>query len=228
MFDLHHLISLYGVIAGYVIIFTVIFAETGLFFGFFLPGDSILFPAGVLASQGFFNIYWLCVVAFIAAVAGNTVGYFFGKHFGKKLFTRDDSLLFHKNHITTAREFYKKHGGKTILLARFIPIIRTFGPIVAGVSDMPFASFLGYSTLGAIIWAIGLPLAGYSLGKLIGENVDIYLLPIIALIIFLSLLPGIYHGVNTKEKRTKIRAFLKKRKSHYTCLFNALFDFRKK
>jgi membrane-associated protein len=210
MFDIQHIVSAYGIIAGYIILFSIIFAETGLFFGFFLPGDSILFPAGVLASQGFFNIYWLCILSFIAAVLGNAVGYLFGKHFGKKLFNREDSLLFHKNHITTAREFYKKHGGKTILLARFIPIIRTFGPIVAGVSDMPFLSFLGYSIGGAIIWAVGVPVAGYYLGKLVGESVDRYLLPIVALIVIVSILPGVYHALNTKEKREKVTTSLRK------------------
>lgn len=213
MFDFQHIILAYGELVGYIALFSIIFAETGLFFGFFLPGDSILFPAGVLASQGFFNIVWLCVVAFVAAVTGNVVGYYFGRHFGKKLFTREDSLLFHKNHIQTAREFYKKHGGKTILLARFIPIIRTFGPIVAGISDMPMSSFLAYSIGGAVLWAIGLPVAGFYLGRLIGENVDKYLLPIIGFIVLVSLAPAFYHALKTKEQRQKILQLLRPKKN---------------
>src|SRR5437868_6053403 len=129
MFDLVHWMQLYGSTIGYFVLGGVIFAETGLFFGFFLPGDTILFPAGLLASQGHFNIYLLCLVAFTAAIAGNCVGYFFGKYVGPKIFTKEDSLLFQKEHIHRAKNFYDKHGGKTIMLARFLPIIRTFAPI---------------------------------------------------------------------------------------------------
>src|SRR5947209_14355491 len=124
MFNLATWAHSYGPLVVYLIISGIIFAETGLFFGFFLPGDSILFPAGILASQGYLNIYIICTLAFIAAVLGNVVGYFFGKHVGKRLFNREDSILFHKDHVQRAKNFYNKHGGKTIIFARFLPIIR--------------------------------------------------------------------------------------------------------
>ncbi|MGH7249976.1 MAG: DedA family protein, partial [Minisyncoccia bacterium] len=178
MFNLATWIHVYGSTVAYLIISGIIFAESGLFFGFFLPGDSILFPAGILASQGIINLTVLCILAFVAAVLGNAVGYLFGKHVGKKLFQKKDSRFFRKKHIIRAHEFYERHGGKTILLARFIPIVRTFGPIVAGVSDMNFISFIAYSMLGAMVWAVGLPVAGYYLGRSI-PDVDKYLLPII-------------------------------------------------
>src|SRR5437667_1539960 len=178
MFDVTHWVQLYGSTVGYLIIGGVIFAETGLFFGFFLPGDTILFPAGLLASQGYFNLFALCLLAFITAVLGNCVGYFFGKHVGKRLFYKEDSLLFHKDHIIRAKNFYNKHGGKTIILARFLPIIRTFAPIVAGVSEMNFGLFTLYSIAGAVVWAIGLPIAGFYLGKYI-PNIDKIIIPII-------------------------------------------------
>ncbi len=211
MFSLADWVHVYGATASYAILSAIIFAETGLFFGFFLPGDSILFPAGILASQGYLNIVTLCTLSFIAAVLGNIVGYFFGRHVGKRLFTREDSIFFHKDHINRAKNFYNNHGGKTILLARFLPIIRTFGPIVAGVSDMNLTRFIIYSAVGAGFWAIGIPVAGFYLGKSI-PDVDKYLLPIIFLVIFLSLLPALIEGVKTKERRAKLRSHILRRR----------------
>lgn len=209
MFDLATWVHNYGSSIAYMLITGIIFAETGLFFGFFLPGDSILFPAGILASQGYFNIYLLCFVAFVASVAGNIVGYYFGKHVGKRLFTRTDSIFFHRDHVKRARDFYDKYGAKTIFLARFIPIIRTFGPIVAGVSDMNIYKFILYSIIGGAIWAIGLPVAGFYLGKSI-PDIDKYLLPIIALIILISILPPLLEAVKTKERRTRLFSHVKR------------------
>jgi membrane-associated protein len=203
MFDLAHLVQLYGPIFGYLLLAIIIFAETGLFFGFFLPGDSILFPAGILASQGYLNIYTICIIAFIAAVIGNVVGYFFGKRVGPRLFAKEDSLLFKKHHVTRAKHFYDKHGKKTIILARFVPIIRTFGPIVAGVSDMVFGDFVIFSAIGAVLWAVGVPIAGFYLGRMI-PDIDKYLLPVIGLVIFLSILPAIIEVFKTKENRKKM------------------------
>jgi len=213
MFDLAHLVTLYGATAGYAMLAGIIFAETGLFFGFFLPGDSILFPAGLLASQGLLDLTTLCIIAFIAAVTGNTVGYFFGKHFGKRLFTKDDSFFFKKKHIQQAHNFYQKHGGETVILARFIPIIRTFGPIVAGISDMNLTRFIIYSAIGGALWAIGVPIAGFYLGKFI-PDVDKFLLPIILLVILLSILPGLIELVKTKERRRKLFAFVLRHKKN--------------
>lgn len=176
---------------GYVGLFAVVFAETGLFLGFFFPGDSLLFVAGVLAAQGFFSLPLLLVILFIAAFTGNMVGYWFGAYVGPKLFSREDSFLFRKSHILKARAFYERYGGKTIILARFIPIVRTFAPIVAGVARMPYGAFTFFNFIGALLWSVGLTLAAYYLGSLI-ENIDRYLLPIIVLIIGLSILPGVF------------------------------------
>ncbi len=211
MFDVAHWVQLYGAGVGYLIITSIIFAETGLFFGFFLPGDTILFPAGLLASQGYFNLFALCALAFTAAVAGNCVGYFLGKQVGKKLFTKEDSLLFHKEHITKAKNFYDKHGGKTIILARFLPIIRTFAPIVAGVSEMNFGVFAFYSAIGAVGWAIGLPIAGFYLGKYI-PNIDKLILPIIALVVVISLFSPVYELMRHKDRRTRLLTAILRRK----------------
>jgi membrane-associated protein len=214
MFDLAHWVQLYGSTVGYLFLIGIIFAETGLFFGFFLPGDTILFPAGLLASQGYFNIVLLCLFAFLAAVAGNCVGYLFGKHVGKRIFHREDSILFHKDHIIRARAFYDKHGGKTIILARFLPIIRTFAPIVAGVSEMNFGVFVLYSAIGAIFWAIGVPVAGFYLGRYI-PNIDKYIVPVILLAIAIPLLSSFYEMVKTKERRERLIAtILRKKKTN--------------
>lgn len=195
-----HEIDLFIKTFGYFGLFAIIFAETGLLIGFFLPGDSLLFTAGILASQGFFNIVLLCIVLFAAAVIGDSVGYTIGHKFGKRLFHREDSLLFHKDHLVRAKNFYDKHGGKTIIIARFVPIIRTFAPVVAGMADMPYSKFLSYNIIGGIIWAIGLPVAGFFLGKAI-PDIDKYLLPIIAIIVIASVAPAFFHGLKTKEQR---------------------------
>lgn len=177
--------------AGYIGLFIIIFAESGLFIGFFLPGDSLLFTAGFLASQGYFDISLLIAICFIAAITGDSFGYAFGKKVGPAIFTKEDSLLFHKKHLERAQLYYTKHGGKTIVLARFLPIIRTFAPILAGVGNMEYKTFLVYNVTGAVLWAIGLTSLGYFLGSTI-PNIDRYLIPIIIAIITLSMLPGIY------------------------------------
>ena len=208
MFNLTHWIQAYGPMVGYLFISGIIFAETGLFFGFFLPGDSILFPAGLLASRGYLNIIVVCVFAFIAAVIGNIVGYYFGKHVGHRIFNRTDSIFFHRDHIKRAHMFYEKYGKKTIILARFVPVIRTFAPIVAGASEMNFAEFFLFSSIGALLWAVGIPVAGFYLGRVI-PDVDKYLLPVILLVIVLSLSPAIIEILKHKERREKTLALLK-------------------
>lgn len=185
---------------GYAGIFGVIFAESGLLIGFFLPGDSLLFTAGFLASQGLINIWVLTIGTFIAAVAGDWVGFHFGQRYGKKLFQKEDSTFFKKEHLLSARAFYEKHGKKTIVMSRFIPIVRTFAPIVAGMADMEYMTFLVFNILGAIGWAVGVSLAGYFLGRTI-PNVDKYLLPMVLVIAFASLLPTILHVVKDKKQR---------------------------
>lgn len=188
--------------AGYLGIFAIVFTESGLLFGFFLPGDSLLFTAGFLASQGYFNIAILASGCFIAAVAGDSVGYYIGHKFGRRLFHKKDSLFFHKDHLAKAESFYEKHGGKTIIIARFMPFIRTFAPVVAGIAQMHYPSFLMYNVVGGVLWAIGLTCAGYFLGNLI-PDVDKYLLPIIGAILLISIGPGIYHALQSKENRSK-------------------------
>jgi membrane-associated protein len=175
-------------IVGYPGIFAIVFAESGLFFGFFLPGDSLLVTTGLLASQNYFNIYTLLFFLPMAAIAGDSVGYWFGHKVGPKIFTEKDSFLLDKKHLDRANKFYDKHGGKTIIIARFIPIIRTFAPIVAGVAQMHYRKFISYNFFGGVLWTIGMLSLGFFLGNVI-PDVDKYLLPIIFIIVFLSFLP---------------------------------------
>jgi len=184
--------------AGYLGLFAIIFAESGLFVGFFLPGDSLLFTAGFLASQGFLNIWALAPLMFLAAILGDNFGYAFGKKVGPTIFNREDSLIFHKGHVERARVFYEKHGAKTLVLARFLPVIRTFAPILAGVGKMHYRTFFFYNVIGAILWALGLTWLGYFLGATI-PGVDKYLIPIILAIIVLSGLPTLIHIIKNRE-----------------------------
>jgi len=193
---------------GYLGIFAVVFAESGLLIGFFLPGDSLLFTAGFLASQGIFDIRILALLCFIAAVAGDSAGYEIGHKFGRKLFQKKDSLFFHKENLAKAEHFYEKHGKKTIILARFIPIIRTFAPIVAGIGNMKYSTFISYNVFGGFFWAVGVSFAGYFLGSVI-PGVDRYLLPIIVLIVGVSVAPGFYHVLKDKKQRDAIISFAK-------------------
>lgn len=175
---------------GLLGVVVITFVESGLFFGFFLPGDSLLFTAGFLASQDFISIWWLLILCFIAAVAGDNVGYYFGRKTGPMIFKREDSLFFHKKHIERANLFYQKHGKKTIFFARFIPIIRTFVPIVAGIANMEYKTFMRYNLIGGFVWTWGMLGMGYILGNLI-PDVEKYLTPIILAIIAISFLPAI-------------------------------------
>ncbi len=189
-------------IVGYPGLFAIVYAESGLFFGFFLPGDSLLVTAGLLASQEYFKIEILLALLSLGAVAGDSTGYWFGKKVGPKIFKRENSLLFNKDHLLKAHKFYEKHGGKTIILARFVPFVRTFAPIVAGVAQMDYLKFLSFNIIGGIGWATGMLLIGFFLGNVI-PNVDKYLLPLIALIIFLSILPGIVEVYKGNKKRLR-------------------------
>lgn len=193
---------------GYVGIFAIIFAESGFFLGFFLPGDSLIFTAGFLASQDLLDIRILIPVLFIAAVLGDNFGYAFGRRVGPKIFKQEDSLLFHKKNLERADNFYKKYGPKTLIIARFTPIIRTFAPILAGVGQMNYRKFFTYNIVGGAVWTILLPLLGYYLGKAI-PNVDKYLLPIIGAIIILSFLPSIYELIRSGEVKRWVRKIKK-------------------
>ena len=184
--------------AGYLGLFFIVFAESGLFIGFFLPGDSLLFTAGFLASQGYLNIWILAPLTFIAAILGDNFGYAFGRRVGPVIFRREDSILFHKDHLERASKFYATHGPKTLVLARFLPIIRTFAPILAGVGQMHYRVFFTYNILGAVLWALGMTVFGYLLGATV-PNADKYLIPIILAIIIVSILPTLYHVVKNRE-----------------------------
>lgn len=185
---------------GYFGIWAIIFAESGLLIGFFLPGDSLLFTAGFLASQGYLNIGLLIVGSFVCAVAGDNVGYATGARFGRRLFSKEDSWLFHKKHIVKTEKFYQKYGKKTIVLARFLPIVRTFAPIVAGIGRMHYRTFMTYNLIGGLIWTVGVTSLGYFLGQVI-PDVDKYLLPIIVVIIVISIVPSIVHLI--QENRSQ-------------------------
>jgi membrane-associated protein len=187
-FDLTEMIRNFG----YFGVWAIVFAESGLLIGFFLPGDSLLFTAGFLASQGLMNVWILILGCFIAAVTGDSIGYTTGNRFGRRLFHRQDSRWFQKKHLVRAQKFYDLHGGKTIILARFLPIVRTFAPIVAGIGSMNYRVFLGYNLIGGAIWTISLTLLGYFLGRVI-PDVDKYLLPVVAVIIVISVVPSAWH-----------------------------------
>lgn len=185
---------------GYLGLFAIVFAESGLFVGAFLPGDSLLFTAGFLASQGILNIYFLMPLLFAAATVGDSVGYAFGQRYGKRLFRKEDSIFFHKKHLHKAKAFYDKHGGKTVTIGRFLPIVRTFAPIVAGMADMPYRRFLAYNLLGGFLWAVCIPLAGFFLGSFI-PDVDKYLIPIVLAIVVLSIAPTAIHILRERRDR---------------------------
>lgn len=179
-------------LGGYVGLTAIIFAETGLLVGFFLPGDSLLVTAGLLSSQPQFglNIWLLGALLTVAAIVGNSAGYAIGWYTGPKLFTRDDSLLFKKRHLFRAHQFYEKHGGKTLVIARFMPIVRTFVPVVAGLGRMPFRAYTAYNVLGAVLWIWSMLFIGYFLGRYI-PGIENHITKVILVVIFLSLLPGI-------------------------------------
>lgn len=169
---------------GYIGLFSIVFAESGLFFGFFLPGDSLLFTAGLFAARGFFDIWVLVLIVPIAAILGDSVGYWFGSWVGPRLFTREDSFFLNKKHVERAQRFYEKYGPKAILFARIVPVVRTFVPILAGVGSMNYRTFLTYNIIGGILWGAGFPLLGYYLGTtfpIIQEYLEVAIIGIIVL-----------------------------------------------
>ena len=192
---------------GELLVMAIIFAETGLLIGFFLPGDSLLFTAGLLANDGKLNIAFLVVGVFFAAVLGDQVGYQFGKKAGPSIFRKPDAKLFRQEYVEHTKTFFDKHGAKTIVLARFVPVVRTFAPVLAGVGEMKWKTFTMFNVVGALIWAVGITLAGYALGSAIGaDNVDKYLYPIIAVIILLSFIPPFLEWRKHRRARTQAEA----------------------
>jgi membrane-associated protein len=198
MLDATSLIETVGLIG----IILVIFAETGLFFGFFFPGDSLLFTAGILASQGVFDIYTLLIFCTIAAILGDSVGYWSGKKYGRRLFERDAGFFFKKKRIQDAEKFYEKYGKHTIIIARFVPVIRTFAPIVAGIGKMDYKTFISYNIFGGIFWVFSVTLIGYGFGGMV-TNPDRYIIPIALLIIFISFIPIILKILRVKLSKRR-------------------------
>jgi len=184
---------------GLVLLIIIVFVETGLLIGFFLPGDSLLVTAGIFAAKGDLDLLTLNVSLSAAAIVGDTVGYRIGYTTGPKIFTRENSLLFNRKHLISAKEFYDRYGGFTIIIARFIPMVRTFAPVVAGVGAMPYKRFIAYNVFGGIFWVMSTTLAGYFLGTLI-PNIQDQIHLVIAIVIFLSLLPGIIKLVSEWRK----------------------------
>jgi membrane-associated protein len=198
---MHKLIDLIIHVGGLVAIVGVVFAETGLFFGFFLPGDSLLVTAGLYCTSQppLFNIVWLNLLVMAAAIAGDTVGYWIGAKSGPRLFAREQSRLFSKKHLLRTQEFYERHGGKTIIIARFLPFARTFAPVVAGIGQMSYRRFLAYNVFGGIGWVLSMTMLGFTLGKVyprITERIEL----VIIVIVFVSLLPGIISYLLNRKK----------------------------
>ena len=191
---------------GVLAVAIVIFAESGLLIGFFLPGDSLLFTAGFLTSAGYvpMNIHLLVLILFLAAALGDSVGYMFGRRIGPRIFNRPNSRIFKQENVQKASDFYEKYGGKTIIFARFMPVIRTFAPIIAGVAKMNYRTFLTYNIIGALIWAVGVTYAGFFIGgyfQSIGVGPDHVLLPIVGLILLTSIVPPAWHLLKNKRQR---------------------------
>lgn len=186
-------------VIGYPGLFAAVFLESGVFFGFFLPGASMLFTAGLLASQGFFNVWLLIPLLTIAAILGDNAGYWFGAKVGVSLFFRKDSRFFKHEYLERAKDFYDTHGARAIILARFIPVVRTFAPILAGITQMKYRTFLTYNVLGALAWASGVTFAGFYLGTRI-PNMEHYLSLVILLIVIATTIP-LFWEFRTSNKK---------------------------
>ena len=185
---------------GYTVLFAIVFAETGLLIGFFLPGDSLLVTAGLVASAGALNIWWLNVLLIVAAVVGDSTGYAIGRRLGPRLFTRQKSLLFNPAHVERTRRFYERYGAKTIVIARFVPIVRTFAPVLAGVGEMEYRRFVFYNVAGGVGWVVSMTSAGYLMGQfpVIGSNIHIVVLTVIVL----SLIPIAVELLRERRRRS--------------------------
>lgn len=190
---------------GYVAIGLTIFAESGLLIGFFLPGDTLLFGAGILAAQGTFHLPLLITVIAVAAILGDNVGYSIGRRFGRQLFRRKDGAIFKQEYLQQAEAFYEKHGGKTVILARFVPIVRTFAPVVAGISHMPRSTFVLYNVIGGLLWGVTLPLIGYYIGSKI-PGIERFVEPVILIVVVLSVAPAIIHLLRQENFRAAVKA----------------------
>lgn len=205
-FDIVDYIIGFGIFA----VILVIFAESGLLIGFFLPGDSLLFTAGALYATGVLpgnipvSIHLFTLLLFIAAVLGDSVGYWFGRKVGPRIFNKPDARLFKQSHVQSAQTFYEKHGGKTIIIARFMPIVRTFAPIIAGVGGMHYPRFFAFNIIGGFAWTFGITYLGFWVGNALiaaGIDIDMVILPIVFIIILISVLPPVIHILKEKKNR---------------------------
>ncbi len=186
----------------------IVFAETGLAMGFFLPGDSLLVVAGLFAASGKLNVFVLLTTLFVAAVVGDAVGYYSGLKLGPRVFTRQKSLFFRPSHLEKAHAFYEKYGGKTIIIARFVPIVRTFAPIVAGAAQMSYRQFAVYNIVGGFLWVFSMILAGYFLGSLVerafGIRLEDHIEKVVIVVVFLSLLPPVFEYLKSRREKARL------------------------
>lgn len=201
MLDVTHLIQS----GGLLLIGFIVFAESGLFVGLFLPfpGDTLLFTAGFFAAEGKLPLAWLLLVVIAAAIIGDNVGYQVGKRYGPRVFKKEDGIFFRQEHVTRATAFYEKHGGRTVIMARFLPFLRTLAPMMAGVGRMPVKRFAFYNVFGGVLWGTGVTLIGYWLGNEI-PSIDKYILPVVLGVLIISFAPAIYHVFGNKKTRDLI------------------------
>jgi len=207
MFDVTHILQT----GGYVLIAAIIFAESGMMVGFFFPGDTLLFSAGILAASGKLSIAGVLVVIAIAAILGDNVGYQIGKSLGRRLFRKPDGVIFRKEYIDRAEKFYEKYGSKTMLLAHFVPVVRSFAPVTAGAGNMPRKLFILFDAIGDIAWTLLVTLLGYYVGSKI-PHVERYIEPVLILVVLVFLAPTIYHLLRDPKIRSAIVAKLRLRK----------------
>jgi membrane-associated protein len=186
-------------LGGLLMICTIVFIETGLFVGFFLPGDSLLVTAGIFAAAGDLNLFALLTGASACAIAGDQVGYLIGRRAGAALYSRPDSRFFKRKHLERAHAFYEKHGAKTIVIARFVPIVRTFAPAVAGAAEMNYRRFVSYNIFGGLFWVLSTVLLGFFLGRAV-PDIERHIHIVIAVVIFLSFLPGVYELYRSRTR----------------------------
>ncbi|MBZ5495413.1 MAG: VTT domain-containing protein [Acidobacteriia bacterium] len=201
----HLLTDVQGLIqwGGTVLVCIIIFSETGLFVGFFLPGDSLLVTAGIFAAMGHLNLPLLLTTVSLCAIAGDQVGYWIGRRAGATLYRREDSFFFRRKHLQRAHDFYEKYGGKTIVLARFVPIVRTFAPAVAGAANMKYRRFVTYNVVGGVLWVWSMLLAGFFLSSAI-PDVDRHIHMVIVIVVFLSVLPAVIEVLRNRGRKRAV------------------------
>jgi membrane-associated protein len=197
---------------GLLILFLIVYAESGMMVGFFLPGDTLLLSAGLLAAQGHFPITLAVAVVALAAILGDNTGYTIGRAMGKRLFQKKDGIIFRQEYVERAEKFYEKHGPKTLLIAHFIPVVRSFAPLVAGVAKMSRGKFFLYDAIGDIVWAALITLMGYWFGSRI-PNLEKYILPTFIVIVVVSFAPTLWHILGNRETRTRLFAKLSRKKA---------------